>query len=321
MSFLSSQYVAPSLNGIIELTDGEIVISNGNMSGASHIETGNITINNTINVPEIITSNIQTQNGTLVIGDISDNIFIYGSEIKLIGNVIGYDSANVYIVDNRIELNSGGGNLLLPNSGISVLGDGNIAVSSLLTDNNGDWVFSSPNNIVTMGTLKAGNVEIDSISFDNLSSANITATNKFFSPEKIITDRAVNRSSAISHINCKDIKASYIKTNILEPLNINSTGNINASFFNALNGLSFSGETPFKIDYGLTGNVATNTTITFNQTFTSNPVVLCTGFINSTSAPITYIRSISSTQVQLYAKDPAGADYGTLRFFWVAIGI
>jgi hypothetical protein len=97
MSFLSSAYTAPSLNGIIELTDGFTTISNGNITGTQTIETNNITINSTINVPDIITSNIQTQTGSLIIGDINDSITIYGNDIKLIGNVIGYELANVLI--------------------------------------------------------------------------------------------------------------------------------------------------------------------------------------------------------------------------------
>lgn len=292
MSFLSSQYVAPSLNGIIELTDGDLIISNGRISQASHIETDSLTINNTINVPEIITSNIQTQTGSLVIGDINDNITIYGNDIKLVGNVIGYDSANVYIVDNRIELNSGGGNILLPDSGISVLGDGNIAVSSILTDNNGDWIFSSPNNIVSVGTLKAGNVEIDNISFDNLSSANIIATNKFFSPERIITDRSVNRTSAISHLNAGDIKCNF---------------------------MSFVNQERFRIEFGTTATVNTSVVITFKKPFNSPPTVIALGYINSATPPLVYVRDITNNDADLYAKNTAG-NYGNLRFTWMAIG-
>jgi hypothetical protein len=313
-----------TLTSILTVSDGFTTMSGGQIIGTQYIETENITINNNLTVPELTTGNIQCINNNLVIGDITDSITIYGNEIKLVGNVVGYESANVYIVDNRIELNAGGGNILLPNSGISVLGDGNLVVSSLLTDINGDWIFSSPNNIVTVGTLNASNVNIDNISFDNLSSANIEATNKFITPNLAILDRTVSRTSAISHLNTNTLKSQNLISTIINNTTLNTsnvnTSNVNTSNVNT-NNISFLNQLPLRIEHGVTATVNTDITITFDVPFNNPPTVLVSGFRNSAVPPIAYIRGLSTTSVNLYAKNDGGGDYGDLRFSWVAIGI
>jgi hypothetical protein len=307
MSYLSSAYTAPSLNGVIELTDGTTVISGGNISGSQSITTENLTINNNLDVPEITTGNIQSINNSLVIGDINDSITIYGNDIRFIGNVTSFEPANVLISDHNLDLNYGGGNLFLQNAGINILGDSNITVSSLTTDAYGEWSFSSPNGNLTVGTLKASNVEVENISFDNLSAGNIEATNRFITQERAFLNKTTSYSSAVTHLNCNEVK-----TNLLR-----STGN--SLLWGGLS--NYQGQLPFKIQYGTTATVTTSVTITFDVPFTVPPTVLVSAFINSSDAPVPYIRGITETSVNFFAKDNANNNYGNLKFTWLAIGI
>lgn len=298
MSFLSSQYVAPSLNGIIELTDGEVVISGGNITNVNNLQLQNLEItdlvvDNSTTTPLLHTTNILSENGIINMGSINDNINIYGSNISLIGNVSIIESQTVTFVDNNLELNVGGGNILLEGSGLSVMGDGNALVSSLLLDENADWIFHSPNEKLTVENLSVGNLTVENpIVYDNFEASNITANNKFFSPERIITDRAVNRSSAIGHLNVNDIKCSY---------------------------MSFVNQGLFRIEYGTTNTVNTSIRVQFQKPFNTPPTVIALGFINSATPPFVYVRDITLIDALLYAKDSAG-NYGNLKFTWMAIG-
>ncbi len=303
-----------TLTSIVTISDGFTTMSGGNITGTQSISTNNLTINNNLNVPEITTGNIQTINNSLVIGDPNDSITIYGNDIRLIGNVIGYDSANVIISDKAIDLNAGMGNLFLNGAGINILGDGNLTVSSLTTDAEGEWSFSSPNGNLSVGTLKAGNIEIDNITFDNLNvSGNIEANQKFITPNVAILDRTVSRTSAISHLNTNTLKSTNLISTIINNTTLN-TSNVNT------NNISFLNQLPLRIEHGVTATVNTNTTITFDIPFNNPPTVLCTGFRNSAVPPITYLRGLTTSTVNLYAKDAGGSDYGDLRFSWIAIG-
>jgi len=218
-----------------------------------------------------------------------------------------------------LDLNYGGGNLFLNNAGINILGDSNIIISSLTTDSEGEWNFISPNgNLTITGTLKAPNVEIQNISFDNLSSGNITATKKFITPNVAILDRTVSRTSAISHLNTNTLKAQLTISKNINSTNINSS-NINSSNVNT-NNISFLNQLPLRIEHGITATVGTSITITFDIPFLNPPTVLVSGFRNSATPPITYIRGLTNSTVSLYAKNDAGGDYGSLQFTWMAIG-
>jgi hypothetical protein len=258
-----------TLTSILTVSDGFATMSGGNLTGINNLQLQNLEINDlivddTLTVPHISSgsitnsgsisssnisssnisssnisssnissSNISTLNGSIQMGSIGDNVYIVGSEIRLIGNVIGYDSGNVVIVDDRIELNAGGGNILASNSGISILGDGNIALSNILTNADFDWVFTSPNNKVIIDTLEVanlnvslpvsnitidnsfiGNLQVGNITllnpivYENFEAANITATKKFIGPNVSILDRVASRTQAISHLNVGDIKSS-----------------------------------------------------------------------------------------------------------------
>lgn len=323
-----------TLTSILTISDGFTTMSGGNISGAQNISTSNLTITNDLICPEVITSsiisptgtlsigstlnvsNIQTSSGLLYMGSQFDDIQIVGANIRLIGNVVGYDSANVYIVDKAIDLNASGfGNATLDGAGINVLGDGNIVISSLLTNNVGDWIFSNPNNNkVVIGNLEVANLSVTNpIVYDNFQASNITATNKFFSPERIITDRGVHRSSSISHLNAGDIRCSRMNSP-------NITGDLISCNTLNCNQISFLNQPGLRIEHGVTPTVNTSTVITFTTPFNSEPTVLVSGFRNSATPPITYLRGLTTTTVNLYAKNDAGSDYGSLQFTWIAIG-
>jgi hypothetical protein len=82
-----------------------------------------------------------------------------------------------------------------------------------------------------------------------------------------------------------------------------------------------SSQAPFRIEYGTTATVNTTTSINFSQAFTTAPTVVITGFISSAAAPSHYIRTITTSNVWIYAKDEFNADYGNIQFTWMAIGV
>jgi hypothetical protein len=110
-------------------------------------------------------------------------------------------------------------------------------------------------------------------------------------------------------------------------LNSNGSGNLNTGNLNLTGNIyckkiaTESNQTPFRIEYGTTDIINTSTTITFSSPFTVAPAVFTTGDINSTTAPFVYIRTISTTQCLLFAKDQTSSNYGNIVFNWVAIGI
>lgn len=316
-----------TLTSIVTVSDGFTTMSGGDITGVQNISTSNLTITGDLIAPELITSsiitptgtlnignstttthiygnlitptittsNIQTVTGALLIGSQNDDIQIIGSNIRLIGNVVGYDSANVYIVDKAIDLNASGfGNATLDGAGINVLGDGNIVISSILTNNVGDWIFSNPNNNrVVIGNLEVANLSVTNpIVYENFESSNITATNKFFSPERIITDRSVYRSSAISHLNAGDIKCTR---------------------------MSFVNQTPFRIESGYIGTALSSGTITFSKPFIDIPAVILTATRNSTGATIAYTRTLSNTEFIWNSRDNNGTVVNCF-LSWMAIG-
>ena len=98
--------------------------------------------------------------------------------------------------------------------------------------------------------------------------------------------------------------------------NVNVTGDLFTNFISTR-----TGQTPFRMEYGTTGTVATTTTITFDQPFTATPTVIVNALVNTTTNfPIAYVTTVSTTQVTLYGRNTGGSNYGNLRFTWLAIG-
>ena len=290
-----------TLTSILTISDGFTTMSGGDISGVQNISTGNISISGDLEAPELVTSSIQTQSGSLVIGDLNDSITIYGNEIKFFGNLIGYDSANIYIVDNRIELNAGGGNLLVPNSGISILSDGNLAVSNILTDNVGDWLITSPNNKLSVENLVCGNLTLTTpLTFDTLECANITATEKLITQGRAFLNTTTSYTTSTTHLNSTYVKASE--------LNIGK-------------GLRFLQQPSFVIDKGtFTGTTAGNYTITFNLPFISSPTCNVSFERNSSNHGIIWIISVSTTQLVVRVANSSNAVISPATIHWVAYG-
>lgn len=102
--------------------------------------------------------------------------------------------------------------------------------------------------------------------------------------------------------------------------NLNVTANINCT------GLSTSGDnsvtqSPFRVEFGTTGTVNTGTVVTFSQPFTTVPTVIISPFIDSPDNPEHYIRSITTSNVSLYAGSRFGGNYGSIQYTWMAIGM
>ncbi len=194
-------------------------------------------------------------------------------------------------------------------------GVGNITCSNIVATNNnytlnGTLTFS---NVASYnGNLRIPNGNISStIGNIVLSNGNILSTRG-----NIILSNG-NINSTLGNINMNNGNIRLTRGNLIVS---NGDANINGSVYST--GLSTTaGQSPFKIQYDTTGTVNTNIVITFDTPFTSVPTVIASGFNNSAEPPIVYLRTISNTQVQLYAKNQAGDDYGTLRFTWVAFGI
>ena len=309
MSFLAGLPVNnQSLNGIISITDGsDLVIENGNITNVNNLQLQNLEIDDLVvdvsaSTPLLKTSNILSENGLLNIGTINDEIQIIGNNIKFIGNVTSYESANVIIADHSIDLNATGyGNLTLENAGINILGDANSVVSSLLTDNNGDWFFTSPNNKVTIGNLEVSSLNVlNPTSYDNFQSANITATNKFITQGRAFLNNTTSYTSSTTHLN-----STYVKAN---EINIGK-------------GIRFLQQPHFVIDKGtFTGTTTGNYTITFNMPFTSSPTCNVSCERNSSNHAIIWIVSVSATQLVVRVANSANTVISPATIHWIAYG-
>ncbi len=191
---------------------------------------------------------------------------------------------------------------------------GNIICSNIIAYNsytlNDILTFS---NVATYtGNLRMMNGNISStIGNIILSNGNILSTRGNI----VLNNGNINSTIGNINMNNGNIRLALGNINLL-----NGYANINGSVYST--GLSTTaGQSPFKIQYGTTGTVNTGVTITFGTPFINVPTVIASGFNDSSAPPIVYLRAISNTQVQLYAKDQAGSDYGNLRFTWVAFGV
>ncbi len=138
-----------------------------------------------------------------------------------------------------------------------------------------------------------------------------------------INQVTANTSSNYNQINLALTQQANISAAIF---NSNGSGNLNTGNLFTTGNVSCSristasSQLPFRIEYGTTAVVTTNTTVTFSSAFTVAPTVMITGYVNSTNAPFVYIRSITTSSVYFYAKDQTSSNYGNLQFNWIAIG-
>lgn len=316
MSYLSGSIVnSQSLNGVVSISDGSnLLIENGSITNVEFLDVKQMEID------DLKAQLIRPAGSTLQIGEIGKSISLIGDSILVSGNTF-IESVNVEFSDHNLLLNYDGGDLLLEGSGISVCGDNNDVKASIVLDAYGDWNVSSVNNKLSVDNLVCGNLTVQNPPiYNTLTAANVIATNKFVSSNRAIIYNTVSYSTAVSHLNCKDIKANDIRTRFLSSANLLTTGDIVSKGNVSMSGLSFLGTSPFRIEYGTTNTVNTSITITFDTPFNSPPTVISLGFINDPTPPLVYVRGITTTDALLYAKNTSG-NYGNLKFCWMAIGI
>ncbi len=237
---------------------------------------------------------------TIAINTLMGNIFTQMSNItgnstsiyNLLSRVIGQQSN----ISNLIYNGSGNiitGNLIL-NDLFNI--NGNLAYSNLnLT---GNFIVNNGNILPTIGNIVLNNGNILS-----------TRGNIVLSNGNILSTRG--------NINMSNGNIKLAIGNLIVP---NGDANIVGTLYSE--GIStIPGQPAFKVQYGTTATVNTSVAITFDTPFTTAPTVLVTGFKNTTSPPIVYLRGLTASTVNLYAKNVSQNDYGTLQFMWVAFGV
>ncbi len=194
---------------------------------------------------------------------------------------------------------------------------------------NGTGNLNASNLFVNNRTTISGNLVYPSISYTgNLTTPNgnlinSTLGNLILSNGNILSTRGNillsngNINNTRGNINLSNGNLRLAIGNVILS---NGDANIGGALYSE--GISTTaGQEAFKIQYDTTAIVDTNIVITFDTPFVNVPTVIASGFNNSAVPPIVYLRSISNTAVQLFAKDQAGSNYGNLRFTWVAFGV
>lgn len=184
MSYLNSQYTAPSLNGIIEIYGDELTATNANIDNLTlnNLEIKNLIVDESLNVPYANITNIQTNTIfsnnaeiTNIIGNTLNYNTIYGNiqsnntnTTNLNVNLANIETANIntLLADSLISfdiesnfaelLNNNGTNLNYSNGNIYNLINenlnGNISIfnSSNINDLKGDYMTFNNGNIVNL---------------------------------------------------------------------------------------------------------------------------------------------------------------------------
>ena len=238
---------------------------------------------------------------TVAINTLMGNIFTQMS------NITGNSSSPYNLLSRIVGQQSNISNLIYNGSGNIITGDlilndllninGNLTYSNInLT---GNFILNNGNILATVGNIVFTNGNILS------TRGNISLTNG-------------NILSTRGNINMSNGNIQLIRGNLIVP---NGDANITGTLYSE--GIStIVGQQAFKVQYGTTSVVTTSTTVTFDTPFTVTPTVLVTGYRNSTSNPIVYIRNgITTANVNFYAKNNAGDDYGSIQFMWVAFGV
>lgn len=237
---------------------------------------------------------------TIAINQLMGNIFTQMS------NITGNNTSTYNQLSRIIGQQSNISNLIYNGTGNIITG--NLIVNDLLNIN-GNLAYS---NLNLTGNFITLNANISSI-YGNivLSNGNILISNG-----NIVLNNG-NVNNTIGNININNGNINISRGNLIVP---NGDANIVGTLYS--NGIStIPGQTAFKVQYGTTSVVNTNILFDFDTPFTVPPTVLITGFRNSTSPPIVYIRVLTSTNVEFYAKNIAGGNYVSIQFMWVAFGI
>lgn len=191
-------------------------------------------------------------------------------------------------------------------------GTGNLNASNLFVNNN----TTISGNLLTPNVSLNGNLAIFGNIVNTIGNIILFNGNILSTRGNIVLSNG-NLNSTRGNINFNNGNLRLALGNIKL---LNGDANIAGAVYSE--GISTtSGQEAFKIQYGTTATVSTDITIIFNTPFVNVPTVIASGFINSASSPIVYIRTISNTQVYLFAKNSDGNNFGNLKFMWVAFGI
>jgi hypothetical protein len=240
----------------------------------------------------------------------SDTIAIntrMGNIFTQMSNITGNSTSTYNLLSRVIGQQSNISNLIYNGSGNIITG--NIIINDLLNIN-GNLAYSNlnltGNFLINNGNISAtiGNIV--------LSNGNILSTrgNIVLSNGNILSTRG--------NINMSNGNINLDIGNLIVP---NGDANIVGTLYST--GIStILGQPAFKVQYGITPIVTTSTTVTFDTPFTTVPTVLLTVLRDTTSPPIGYIRGLTTIDVDFFAKDRSGGNYGApIQFMWVAFGI
>lgn len=237
-------------------------------------------------------------------------------------NAINYSLANIELQINNItgtplifynpinRISSQQGNVY--NS--LFYGTGNLNASNIIVNSN--TTISA--NLIYPSITYFGNLETPNGNLINSTIGNITFNNGNIS--STIGNILLNNGNLNNFIGNINLNNGNVRLAVGNVTLSNGYANVSGSVYTK--GIStVVGQTAFKVQYGTTATVNTTITITFDTPFVNPPTVIASGFINSASAPIVYLRNITNTYVDLFAKDDAGSNYGNLVFTWVAFGV
>lgn len=309
MSYLDKPIQDQSLNGIITISDGTLEISDGTIAGLDHLDLKTLiveeetTLNGTVSADSIVPIN-----SALTIGDISKNLTLIGNEINIVGTASVIESAQVQYSDHSLQLNKDGGDILLENSGIEILGDNNGVKASCTLDVDGNWTMTSPDNKLTVSNIVCDNLDVANITYEDLNATNVNATNKMTSDLNYM-NRQVSYASAITHLNSHIVKSNTVQTNSL-------------SFF--------SSQIPFFFQYGsaivatIAAGALGSVDVLFDKSFANDPNVLVS--VNGGSGyqlcfSVVNGSSISPTGCTLQVRNTGTSTASNIRVAYMAIGI
>ncbi len=231
-----------------------------------------------------------------------------GNIFTQMSNITGNSTSSYNLLNRIVSQQSNISNLIYNGSGNVITGN---LISNNLFNINGNLTYSNVNLtgnfIINNGNISAtiGNII--------LNNGNISST----TGNIVINSGNINSSVGNVIMNNGNINLS-VGNVILS----NGDANVNGTLYST--GIStIFGQSAFKVQYGTTAEVTTETDppISFDTPFTVAPTVLVTGLRNSASAPIVYIRSLTATSVDFFAKGTGGSNYGNITFMWVAFGI
>ena len=194
MSYLNSQYTAPSLNGIIEIYGDEITATNANIDNLTLniLEIKNLFVDESLNVPFANITNIQTN--TII----SNN----GQIENLIGNTLNYNTINGNIQTNNANIT----NLNVSNAYIQYANINTIetdSLSSFAIDS--DYADFVNNN----GTyLNYSNANISNLNVDE-----INVLDGFIKVQTGNINNLIGNITTFKYSNINDLKGDYLTFN------------------------------------------------------------------------------------------------------------